>query len=363
MKILEIEASDGWGGQEKRILEGALWMRDQGHQVVFGLEPEALLNSRAEAAGFPIQHFSFRRRFWWKTFWQLAHFLLKERFDVVATHSSLDAWIGGIVAKICRKKVVRTRHVSTPIKSGCNSWCLYNLLADRTITTCEEIVPKIQLQAKLPPERCLSIPTGLAPDTMRTDPKETKSWRARFSIKETDFVVGTACVMRSWKGIEDLIEAAHLLGKDPTIKFLLIGGGNWAHYAKKAAEYGLEKTVFFTGHLEVPFSAMDLCDAFVLLSTANEGVSQALLQAAFLQKPLIATSIGGSPEVCLPGKTGILVPPKSPPLVQEAIIKMQKSPEWREMLGKNGKALVLQSFTKAVMGERIEKVYESLFTK
>ncbi|MEL7431239.1 MAG: glycosyltransferase family 4 protein [Chlamydiota bacterium] len=359
---MHLEASTGWGGQEMRILEEATVMRKRGYKILLVVEKGALLKKRAEERGFLVYECSFRKRYWWKTFWYLLYLLRKEQVDILNTHSSLDAWIGGFVGKVLRKPVIRTRHLSAPIKKGWNSKILYKLLADYVVTTCEEMVPKIVEQARQAKGRCLSIPTGILPENVVYDFAEKRSWEERFGIQPTDFIVGTACFMRSWKGIEDLLEAAHLLKQEKRIKFVLVGGGNQAYYQKRAEELGLGESVFFTGHLEKPFSAMALFDVFVLLSRANEGVSQASLQAAFLGlgRPLITTRVGGLPEVCQHFKTGIQVPTRSPAAVSEAILRLKNEEGLTKRLGKRAKELVLNKFTQTSMADQIEQIYQKI---
>ncbi len=74
----------------------------------------------------------------------------------------------------------------------------------------------------------------------------------------------------------------------PHLKWILIGGGHEESYRKKAQELSLPNWIF-TGHLINPFPAIASLDHFALLSNAHEGVSQASLQAAYLEKPLLMT--------------------------------------------------------------------------
>ena len=101
-------------------------------------------------------------------------------------------------------------------------------------------------------------------------------------------------------------------------------------------------------------------DIFVLLSTAHEGISQALLQAAYLERPLIATTVGGLPEVCIDGKTGLSVPPHSPKKVAEAVVKLIENPSLRLLLGHEAKKLVCQKFTMHHTLDQMEALLEKV---
>jgi len=360
MNILHLEASSGWGGQEMRILKEAEGMRDRGHTIALGVMQGGLLIQRARDAGFVVFELNFHKSGWLLCLFQILRIVRRHRIDLVNTHSSLDAWIGGIAARIANTKILRTRHLSTPIKPGWNSRVLYGALADFVVTTCASILPAIVQQSKKPLSQCRSVPTGIDPHKITYAPQDAAALRASLGIKQTDFLVGTACFMRSWKGINDLLLAAHLLREIPDLRWVVIGGGHAAIHHKKAAELHLEGIVHFTGHLENPFAALGSLDVFTLLSTANEGVSQAILQAAFLGKPLIATPTGGLGEVCIDGKTGLQVPPFSPARVADAVLGLKNNAPLRAQLGSAASALAAEHFTLQRTLDQMADVYTKI---
>jgi glycosyltransferase involved in cell wall biosynthesis len=341
MNILHLEASSGWGGQEMRILRESIGMRARGYNVSIAVMKGGQLAQHARKAGFRFYELNFKRGVWPACLLRLLNIFRKERVDLVNTHSSLDSWIGGMAAKLAKVKVIRTRHLSTPIKKGWNSRFVYGKLADYVVTTCASIAPVIAEQSGKQQELCSSIATGVDPEALRVDAREVASFRKKVGVAETDFLVGTACVMRSWKGIDDLLKAADILRDVPNLKFLLVGGGHVERHKSLAKELKLENTVIFTGHLENPFPALAALDIFTLLSTAHEGVSQAILQAGFLAKPLISTVIGGLGEVCIDQLTGINVPPFAPVAVAKAILTIKDSPLLRHQFGEKAHAHVL----------------------
>lgn len=359
MNILHLEASSGWGGQEMRILREAEGMRSRGHQVVLAVMTRGLLIEKARAAGFTVYEMNFRKLGWTVTFFRLLWILRKHRIDIVNTHSSLDGWIGGIASRAYGAKIVRTRHLSGMIKGGWNSRIVYGKLADFVVTTCESIIPMICNQSGKARDRCLSVATGVDPARIRCEKGESDRFRESLGVKSDQILVGTACFMRSWKGIEDFLCAADLLRENRQIRWVIIGGGHAETYIRRAKELNLEGHVQFTGHLENPFPALAALDIFALLSTANEGVSQAILQAAFLQKPLIATATGGLGEVCLPERTGIRVNPFSPGEVAQAVLEFVGDPSKRESMGQNAKKLVLERFTLDKTLDQMEAVFST----
>lgn len=363
MRIIHLEASTGWGGQEIRILREAEGFRARGHTVVFGVMRGAKLIERARAAGFTVYELNFRRKAWIGCLYKLLSIFKAERIEVVNTHSSLDSWIGGIAARMSKRSLVRTRHLSTPVKAGWNSRFLYGTLADFVVTTCEQIIDPLFQQSGKPRHLFQSIATGVDPTTIQAPSESVAQFRQSLEINKDTFLVGMACVMRSWKGITDFIKAAQLLKKEPNLKWVIIGGGHQETYRSLVKELDLQQTIFFTDHLENPFPGIGALDAFALLSTANEGVSQAILQAAYLKRPLIATPIGGLPEVCLDGVTGILVPPGNPTKVAEAVLTLKENRDLARSLGQNGHELVKNKFTIDQTLNEMEKVFQQVCSK
>lgn len=363
MRILHTESSQGWGGQEIRILREAEGMRERGHEIILAVRSGGGLVSRAKDAGFTVYELPFTRRSALKTIYALIQICKTHQIDLVNTHSSLDAWLGGIAARIALKKIIRTRHLSTPIRRGLNSRILYRGLADFVVTTSSPILSTIGRQARLPLSRLRCIPTGIDPGHLKTDLLKAAEFRAALGVGPSDVLIGTACFVRSWKGIHDLLKAAVLLKERREIKWVIVGGGHVEDYRPKIPGLGLEGIVTFTGHLEDPCHAIRAMDIFVLLSTAHEGVSQASLQAAWLERPLVTTTVGGLPEVCLDGKTGLVVPPFSPESVVRAVSKLADHPALRIQLGSQGRHLVEEKFMLHHMLDAMEKVCHAVVTE
>ncbi|MES2122138.1 MAG: glycosyltransferase family 4 protein [Chlamydiota bacterium] len=359
-RVLHTESSRGWGGQEIRILREAEGMRARGHEIFFAANVGAKLIPKARAAGFIAYEIPFAKPSWPKSIYRLMHIVSRHKIDLINTHSSLDAWVGGIVARLCKKKVIRTRHLSTPIRKGLNSRLLYKTLADHVVTTSSSILSVIEEQAGLAHSRLCCIPTGIEPSQVQADLEESQLFRKIVGAAPSDILVGTACFVRSWKGIDDLLKAAVLLKEHKQIKWVIVGGGHVDDYRPKIAQMNLEGTVVFTGHLEPPFAAIQAMDIFTLLSTAHEGISQASLQAAYLRRPLITTTIGGLPEVCLDGITGWVVPPFSPQAIADAVLKLSQDAALRRKMGDEAHQLVTEKFMIEHTLDQMQQVYATL---
>jgi glycosyltransferase involved in cell wall biosynthesis len=355
MHILHTESSNGWGGQEIRILKESMGLREKGFQVTLAVTRGGKLVDQARKEGFQVFEIDFKKQHAIKALRKLCKIIKENNITVVNTHSSLDAWLGALAARIMRRPVVRTRHLSTEIRGGLNARLLYNYLADFVVTTSSCIIPLIEKKAQLPCHRIQCIPTGVEP--FEVSSTERKRIRESLNVKPDQILIGTVCVVRSWKGIQDMITAAKLLRHDPRFKWIVVGGGYLENFKPLVDE---ELPFIFTGHLDNPKSALAAFDIFTLLSTAHEGISQASLQAAFLKKPLITTTVGGLPEVCLDGITGITVPPSSPDKVAEAVLKLANDPDLRTQMGEAAHNHAAQNYSLRQTLENMASVFETV---
>jgi glycosyltransferase involved in cell wall biosynthesis len=361
MRVLHTESSSGWGGQEMRILKEAEGLRSRGHHIVIAVAAGGSLAGHARDRGFTVYEVPMERRFALHTLIQLIRIIKDHEIDIVNTHSSWDAWIAAIAARLLRKKVIRTRHLSTKIKGGLNSFLLYRTLADYVVTTSSCIIPFLVRSARIN-ERCVRcIATGVDPSALdATEAKDVAAVRQQHAAAG-QLLIGTACFVRSWKGVLDLMEAAKLLkASHPHIRWVVIGGGYYKDYEAKLPAMGIDDVFTFTGHLDSPFAAIAALDVFALVSTASEGISQASLQAAYLSRPLITTDIGGLPEVCIDSVTGIVVPIKYPRAIADAVVKLSGDPHLRQRMGQKAKELVLARYTLNHTLDGMEEVYQAV---
>ena len=104
-------------------------------------------------------------------------------------------------------------------------------------------------------------------------------------------------------------------------------------------------------------------DIFVLPSSSREGLGISIIEAMAAEKPVVATDIGGIPEVVKDGETGYLAPPKNPEALAQAIIKLIQNPTDAKAMGTQGRIRFEKKFTKKRMLSEIENLYEGLMDK
>ncbi|MBM4285593.1 MAG: glycosyltransferase family 4 protein [Deltaproteobacteria bacterium] len=360
--ILHTEASLGWGGQEHRILAEARAMRARGHRLLIAADRRSALLWRARAAGFPAFALRFGGRRNISAWRELRRLLRAEGVDILNTHSSLDSWVGNLAwASLGNRPVlVRTRHLSTPVKGNRPTRWLYQAPA-AVLTTSREIARHLEERAGVPASRLFPIPTGV--DLAAFSPRAgDPALRAGLQLPEGAFMLGTVSVLRSWKGHLYVLEALReLLDAGRNVALVIVGDGPYRPVIEaRRDELGLGERVRLVGHQEQVPDWLALMDAFVMASYAHEGVPQALLQALALARPVAATRLGGIPEVVTDGETGLLVPPKDAPDLARALGRLLDHPEEGRAMGERGRELVAARFSLEAMAAQVEAVYDQI---
>ncbi|MCI0548154.1 MAG: glycosyltransferase [Candidatus Rokubacteria bacterium] len=354
--VLHTESSLGLGGQEIRTLTEARWTGERGWRVLLAGPEEGRLLPRARAAGIEARALAMRGPWDVPAVRRLVGLIRTDGVSVVHTHSSIDAWLGGMAARIAGVPVVRTRHVSIPIRRGLNP--VYRWLADRVITS-GEAIRSLVVAAGVPPARVVAIPAGVDLATYRRAGRGP-ALRREFGLAGP--AIGSIAMFRGSKGHRHLLDAfARLRPRVPGLRLLLVGDGIRRTWVESlAVERGLRDEVIFTGFRSDVPALLEAMDCFVLASTRTEGVPQSLLQAFAAEVPVVASAIGGIPEVVTDGATGWLVPPGDDGALAAAISHVLADPAEAARRARAGRRLVEERFSHASVTARTLALYEEL---
>ncbi|HYL81539.1 MAG TPA: glycosyltransferase family 4 protein, partial [Candidatus Acidoferrum sp.] len=107
VRLCHVESSDGWGGQEIRILTEAVGLRERGHEVAIFCQPHSGLARRTREAGLPLVLSRMPFPHDPRTIVRMLRFFHRSRAQLVITHSSVDSWCGGVAARLLRLPIVR----------------------------------------------------------------------------------------------------------------------------------------------------------------------------------------------------------------------------------------------------------------
>jgi glycosyltransferase involved in cell wall biosynthesis len=189
---------------------------------------------------------------------------------------------------------------------------------------------------------------------------ENRRLRTELGIASTDPVIGVVGSLYPVKGHHHLLAAVpQVLRVYPQATFLIVGKGDLEDSLREEVmRRGLERAVRFLGYREDVPNLLSIMDIFVLPSL-SEGLSLALLEAMAAGKPVVATNVGGNPELVRDGVTGFSVPPQDPDAIAGGILSLLGDERRRKIFGDNGRQRVKQYFSLEAMADNYQKLYET----
>jgi glycosyltransferase involved in cell wall biosynthesis len=194
-------------------------------------------------------------------------------------------------------------------------------------------------------------------------PTETERHAARrlLGVAEHEFLVGTAARLDTVKDFPTLVAAiARARSRVRCLKLVVIGDGDERETLEAAVrEMQLQDAVQVIGYRSDVRSLLPALDLYVN-SSISEGVSLTILEAMAAAVPVVATRVGGTPEVVLHGETGLLVEPRLPDVMADAMVELAQAPERRRAFATAGRARVEACFTLDRMVADYARQYERL---
>jgi glycosyltransferase involved in cell wall biosynthesis len=219
----------------------------------------------------------------------------------------------------------------------------------------------------VPEAKTRFIPNGI-PKPSTSEP--SSDLRAELGIGADQPVIGVVAVMRPQKALDVLVRAAESIREQlPNLRVLVVGGGGGrgeergTDYAQDihslAADLGLEETVDFLGPRDdVPdvLAALDVA----VLSSDYEGSPISILEYMEAGKPVVATRVGGVPDLVEDGVTGVLVDRQDPEALAEAVVGLLRDPDRARSMGEAGRRRRREEFSIEASVRRVEALYEEL---
>ena len=333
--VVHTEASIGFGGQELRILAETGWLRAHGWDGLIVAQPHSRLAAEARAAQLPVVELAMRRPMDPRAVLALRRLLTARGAQLVHTHSSVDSWIGGMAGRSLGVPVVRSRHVTIAVP---RRRTLVYRLAHRILTSAER-VRTILVDAGLDPRKIVAVPPGV--DTARFH-GAVSGTGVRAELGLAGPTAGLVANIRGSKGHDVFLEAARtVLTALPDARFVIVGDGiGFEDVRRRVTALGLDRAVVMTGFRRDVPEVLAALDALVLPSIRSEATSQVVLQALAVGTPVVATAIGGSPEVIRDGETGRLVPPNDARALAEAIVATLRDRDGARAMARAGQELV-----------------------
>jgi glycosyltransferase involved in cell wall biosynthesis len=367
MNLVHLLASPFVGGPERQVL-GLARAQAERHQTTFlsfaerGLARPFLHQARAE--GFPAHELQTNYPRLHAAITEVADWLRQLRAELLLTSGYKPDIIGWRAARAVGIPVVGIVHGWTGVtwKVWIYEWLDALALRFMDGVVCVSQATALRAQRRgIPASKIHVIRNALDPSPYDVPCTTARANVGRLFNPLPRFLVGTVGRLSPEKGMEVFVRAAILLApRRADVGFVLMGEGPTRPLLERLIhDAGLGNRILLAGFCRDLPALLPGLDVFVSPSH-TEGLPVALLEAMAARLPVVATAVGGTPEVVVDGQTGYLVPPNRPELLAERIETLLQDAELRQRMGAGGRNRVCEQFTFSAMASRYEELLAQL---
>ena len=359
MRILHVNTERTWRGGEQQTLWLAAGLRDLGEESEVVAQPGSPLAERARAAGLVVHEVKMGGEWDLGAVRAIRRLYVERKPDLAQMHTSHAHTLGCLARRgLGRPLTAVSRRVDFSIYRNFLrlSWFKYRLLGDRYIAI-SRAVRDVLVKDGIPASRIEIVSSGV--DTARIEGAKRKDLRADLGLAPGTPLVGDVAAFGWHKAQEVLVEATPLLLKKvPDAHVALVGEGECRPKVEEVARrLGVHGSrVHFCGFRDDVPEVLASLDVFAM-SSVLEGLCTSALDAQAAGVPVVASRVGGLVEAVADGETGILVPPRDPPALADALARLLLDRSLRNRLGEAGKARVREKFSVKAMVEGTRSVY------
>ncbi|MDV7999965.1 glycosyltransferase [Rhodococcus sp. IEGM 1408] len=298
---------------------------------------------------------------------QLVRYIRQGRHDVVHAHLATAITLAVPAARLARRPVVTSFHTLAPRYEGRAR--VRERLAVLAATRSDAVLfasrASLDSYAELhysgvAPTNWRVVHNGIDVAGFRPGPADA-GVRGELTGGRDGFLAVLPAAFREQKGITHAISAwSRVVEVHPEALLALVGGGDEEPVLREAVrEHGLEGSVVFTG-VRTDMAAVYRAADAVLLPSLVENLPTVLIEAGSAGRPVVATTVGGIPEIVLDGVTGLLCPPADPAAMAERILRLVDDPELRAAMGSQATSRIREEFSADAWVNRLGEIYREV---
>jgi glycosyltransferase involved in cell wall biosynthesis len=305
-----------------------------------------------------------------KALWKLYGLIRKERPHIVHTHTAKAGFLGRLAARLAGVPIiVHTFHGHVlhgyygPLKNVLLRRMEQSLawFTDRLVTVSEQVKRELVSYDIAGAEKINVIPLGFDLEPFLNSRAHRGEFRREIGFSDEIKLVGIVGRIFPIKNHSLFLEsAARIYAREPTARFVIVGDGVLrSALEQQAQELGLDRQVLFMGwRRDLPRIYADL-DVLVV-SSDNEGTPVSAIEAMASSCPVVATHVGGLPDLITHKKTGFLVRPKDADGIAASVLQLLHNPQLAQTLGRNARIAAQNRFAMSRLISDVDHLYSRL---
>ena len=359
--ILHLIESSELGGAEKMLVSLVERLDKSQYKSIICLHEDGWLNVQLQKMGFETATIPQNRSFDVRWLLTILSLIKKRKIILIHAHEFAMNVYGSMASAMTGIPIITTVHGKNYYWEKWRRRLAYRFASKQStmVAVSEDIKKFLNEKVGIKNGRIITIYNGINTDAYYPDNELRGRIRKEFGINSMQPVIGTVGSLSPVKGHTYLLKAAAIVTKTfPDAVFLVAGGGELLGQLQiEASQLGIEKKLIFLGPREDIRALLQDVDIFILPSL-SEGLPLSVLEAMACAKPVVATNVGGIPEVIMDGQTGFSVPPRNPEALAEKILLLLKNKSFAEKFGRAGNERVRKEFTFENTWIKYQKLYE-----
>ncbi len=288
---------------------------------------------------------------------QLIRFIRSQHVDIIHAHKFGSNFWGAVIGKLTKVPVVLAHEHSWSFEGQrLRRWINRSIIgrfATAVITVSEADRRRMSEVVGIPPDRIVLVPNGIPP----LPPGDGMAIRREVGIPDGARVLVTLANLRPEKALHLMVEAVALLRASfPYVYLLIAGGGDREPLEALAAELGIADAVVLLG-VRLDVANVLAAGDIAVISSDFEGSPLSAMEYLAAGLPVVATDVGGLPDLVRQGENGLLVPRRDPVALAAAVGELLSDPARAAEMGERGRLLQREQFSLDAMIRRLEALY------
>jgi glycosyltransferase involved in cell wall biosynthesis len=351
MRILQLIHNHKFGGAEQHVRQLCEGLRNTGHSVEVAAPKSAWIGERLQEAGFRVHDFDFRGHYDVSSLFRLVALLHKHQFDLVHTHLVRAAWYGKIAVALTGTPIVSSVHDMATWKRYPRN---HPLIAVSNAVK-EHLISRRFEAGKI----SVIFPGAMNYNLGEKEAQTRKNVRHDLGLTESEVAVLMVGRVAEIKGHDIALESMRLLGQAEGPRFRLFCAGQETQWGRALRASAAGKYATWLGRRSDVADLLAAAD-IIIQPSRSEGLGIALMEAASVKKPMVASNVGGIPEIIKDQVTGRLIQPNDPMALAEAIKALAYDTDEATRLGQAAQDRFVEEYSVPTMIAKTLAVYESI---
>jgi glycosyltransferase involved in cell wall biosynthesis len=297
---------------------------------------------------------------------KIIRYLRKHSPDLIHTQLQFADILGSTAGRLLNIPTLSTQHTiesdtdlsSAGLRQKLAWFCLKHF-SEKVIAVSNQTKEYHRTRGKIQPSKIITLHNGIDILKFTNIPEEKrKNIRELHTLPSDGKIILTVAVLREKKGIQYFLSALpEILSEHPKTYYLIVGDGEYRQNLEQIVkDKSLQKNVLFAGHKTNVPEYLAACDLFVL-PTLIDAFPTVLLEAMAAKKPIIASNVGGVPEIIEDEFSGLLVSPTDSDQLKKSCNLLLSNPQKADYLAENGHKIALEKFSINKQVEQLVKIY------